>query len=89
MPLLLTRRYPPGRYYYPPQVPGPGNYAHYSQLRGKGAPKFGTGTVPSFIEQVMNDSKKKPGPGGSLFVTPTFKEEQERRKYMKSIVGGD
>lgn len=70
-------------------VPGPGKYTHYSQLRGTGAPKFGKGSVPSFIEQVMKDSKKCPGPGGSLFVTPTFKEELERRKYMSSIVKGD
>jgi hypothetical protein len=70
------------------QVPGPGQYPAHSQLRATGAPKFGKGEVKTFIEQVMADSGKTPGPGGTLFVQPTFKEEQERRKYMQSIMHG-
>lgn len=70
------------------EVPGPGRYRDFTQLRGTGAPKFGKGETKSFIEQVMADSVKKPGPGGSLFVQPTFKEEQMRRKHLVAMAYG-
>lgn len=39
------------------QLPGPGAYQHFSQLRFTGAPRFGTNETPSLIEAIQKEAR--------------------------------
>ena len=68
-------------------VPGPGAYAHYTTMRGKGSPRFSKAGGMSLIEAIQAEARLKPGPG-TYYPTPTFDEDLAERRYLRAFVKG-